>query len=230
MRKWLVWVAVALTACIGAAAAVYGGLEVKKELERPPTKAEKDAAAIQEVALRWRTLKPTDLFPAKVDYTAGPVTWVATRAGIVKEAPCAKALDAAVVKAVPSCQTVLRATYLDQTQSAVTTVGVAVLPDSASVDKAAVAIRGMSTAKGVRAAPIPGTVAARYRDQARQLFVSMEYGNYLVFVATGYTDGRKKITRDRTGIFTFGHKIATEVGLKLKVPKDPCTVREAVTC
>jgi hypothetical protein len=230
--RWL-WSAAGLAAVLGVTVGVYGGLEVKRELDRPPTPAEKDAASVQEIALRWRTRSAGDIFPATVEYGPYESKDLARRVGIATEAPCAKALDAAIAKIVSShgCKTVLRATYLDATETLLSTVGVAALPDGAAVSKASLGIWQPTAARrGVRAAAFPGTVSARFRDAARQSFTSTEFDNYLIFVTSGYADGRRQIKSDRPQIFLFGNQVASKVGSALKEPVDPCTVRGVVTC
>ncbi|WP_248965297.1 hypothetical protein [Sphaerisporangium perillae] len=228
----MLWSGIGLVALLGLAAGAYGGLEVKRELDRPPTRPEKDAASLQEIALRWRTRAAGDIFPATVDYGSGGKKDLALRVGIAAEAPCAKALDATIDKIVASygCKTVLRATYLDATETLVSTVGVAVLANGGAASKASVLIWSPTPRRGVRAVAFPGTGSARFRDAARQYFTSTDTGNYLIFVAGGYADGRRQVKSDRPAIFLFSSRIAVQVSSLLDQRIDPCTVRGVVTC
>ncbi|MFF4122424.1 hypothetical protein ACFYYP_02745 [Microbispora rosea] len=108
-------------------AATYGAVEVKREFDRPPTDSELHAASVQEIGLRWRTRSAGEIFQATVDYGSGGAKELAVRVGVAPEASCSKALDAVIAKVAVAdgCRAVLRATYLDKTQTLVTTVGVA---------------------------------------------------------------------------------------------------------
>ena len=91
---------------------------------------------------------------------------------MAKQASCASATDpaAAAVLDRDGCAAILRATYVDGTDSYVVTVGAAVLPGTARASSAARAIAG---ADGVRSAlhavPVTGTPAAAFTDKRRQL-------------------------------------------------------------
>ncbi|MEU6428508.1 hypothetical protein ABZ860_21655 [Microbispora sp. NPDC046973] len=210
----------------------YGAIELKRELDRPPTDSELHAVSVQEIALRWRTRSAGEIFPATVDSGSGGTKELAVRVGIAPQASCSKALDAVIAKVAVAdgCTTVLRATYLDKTQTLVTTVGVAVFPDEASVWKVSRVVWGNSASRGVRAVAFPGTLSARFRDAARQRFFMTNYANYLIFVSGGYADGRPKVRLDRPQLFMFGDQIAAQVGGRLQTYVDPCTVKGVVTC
>ncbi|WP_233508164.1 hypothetical protein [Spongiactinospora gelatinilytica] len=226
-RPWKLWVAVIAMAVIGVAAGVYGGLEVRRELERPPTQAEKDAAAVKEVALRWRTRRAGQIFPAEIEYGE---RHRARRVGIAPQARCDEAVDPAVALVFVNngCSAVLRATYIDHSRTLVTTVGIAVLPSEKAADKAVESIRA---ADGMlRAAAFPGTRAAWYRDAARQDDTVGGYANYVLLAASGYADGRKRITADRPKLFALDDTLITRVGAALGEERDPCEVAGVVQC
>ena len=91
------------------------------------------------------------------------------------------------------CEAMLRATYVDGTDSYVITVGVAAMPGSAQVNAAKRELAGVvggSNGAGVRTVPVAGSPAALFTDSRRQLSGSVSAGPYLVFYAIGYTDGR----------------------------------------
>src|SRR3984885_13561736 len=86
------------------------------------------------------------IFPASLQYTPPPalsddptLQLTADRIGIAGQASCAAATDPAAVGAVLArhgCEAMLRATYVDGTDSYVITVGVATMPGSAQVNAA----------------------------------------------------------------------------------------------
>lgn len=230
--RLLLWSAVGLSAVLGVGAGVYGGLEVKRELERPPTQAEKDAAAVHEVGLRWRTRTAGDIFPATVDYGTGGGKRLAKRVGIAEQASCADAMDAAASKALAlgGCRAVLRATYVDSTETLLATVGVAVLPDAKAATKAWAGIASEMSTRGVRAAAIPGTVAAGFGNAARQTFSAQYHEQYLIFTTAGWADGRKRVKLDRPSLFLFADRTVSQVGAALTQRIDPCLVKEVVSC
>ncbi|RBQ13892.1 hypothetical protein DP939_43550 [Spongiactinospora rosea] len=214
-------------AVTGVAAGVYGGLEVRRELQRPPTQAEKEAAAVKEVALRWRTRTAGQLFPAEIEYGEH---YRARRVGIAPQARCDEAADASValVFVNSGCAAVLRATYIDHSRTLVTTVGIAVLPTEEAADKAVQTIRASDGM--LRAAAFPGTRAAWYRDAARQDDSVGGYANYVLLAASGYADGRKRIKADRPKIFAMDDTLITRVGAALGEERDPCKVAGVVQC
>ncbi|SIS24562.1 hypothetical protein SAMN05421833_15215 [Microbispora rosea] len=141
-------------------AATYGAVEVKREFDRPPTDSELHAASVQEIGLRWRTRSAGEIFPATVDYGSGGAKELAVRVGVAPEASCSKALDAVIAKVAVAdgCRAVLRATYLDKTQTLVTTVGVAeALRQAARLNRLPARPRRASTRYG----PRPASAASR---------------------------------------------------------------------
>ena len=103
----------------------------------------------------------------------------ADRIGIAGQASCAAATDPAAVGAVLArhgCEAMLRATYVDGTDSYVITVGVAAMPGSAQVNAAKRELAGVvggSNGAGVRTVPVAGSLAAAFTDSRRQLSGSM---------------------------------------------------------
>src|SRR5207249_4432666 len=88
------------------------------------------------------------------------------------------------------CQAVLRATYLDQLDGLVATIGVLAFPDERSAGQVKSALPGDSKASpGVAAYGPAGTVVARFDDAARQVGAAQQAGPYVVAVTVGYTDG-----------------------------------------
>ena len=133
------------------------------------------------------------------------------------------------------CEAMLRATYVDGTDSYVITVGVAAMPGSAQVNAAKRELAGVvggSNGAGVRTVPVAGGPAAAFTDSRRQLSGSMAAGPYLVFYTIGYTDGRPSVpvsadhyadaemTAAGAGV---AQAVASEVGKSVPPPHCPGT-------
>lgn len=161
-----------------------------------------------EFGKRWRDLAAGVIFPASVSYTAPSaldddpsLALSARRVGLAKQASCASVTDPAAAAALDreGCVAVLRATYVDETDSYVVTVGAAALPGAA---KAATAARAIKSTRGARSAvhtvPVKGTPASGFTDKRRQLSGVVSAGTYVVLYTVGYTDTRphEPVTRD----------------------------------
>ncbi|MGH3171600.1 MAG: hypothetical protein ACRDN0_37780, partial [Trebonia sp.] len=187
---------------------VSAGMVASQLLPRKFTGAQQATIANWEVAKRWRDLSAGSIFassieyqpPAALDDTSDSLSLSAHRAGIAREASCRSAVDgaAAAVLARDGCEAVLRATYVDDTDSYVVTVGVAAFPNSA---RAAAAKRQIDALKrsadalapGVLPVAFAGTPAAYFRAGGRQITQTSADGAYLVMDAVGYTDGRPRV-------------------------------------
>jgi hypothetical protein len=188
----------------------------------------------------WRLHKAGAIFPATVSYnpptalddTALKLT--ARRIGIARQASCAAATDAAAAAALArnGCEAVLRATYVDGTDSYVITVGVAVLPGSA---QAAAANRELASAggaggtgPGVRTVRFKNTPAAWFTNARRQISGSVPgaTGTYVFLYAVGYADGRPwvPVTADSYAdaeMTSVGAGVADAVKAVLAAPVPP---------
>ena len=155
-----------------------------------------------EFGKRWRDLPAGAIFPASVSYPAPAaldddpsLTLSAQRVGVARQASCASAADpaAAAVLDRDGCTAMLRATYVDGTDSYVVTVGAAVLPGAAQAATAAQAIAGADgVGSAVHAVPFTGTPAAAFTDKRRQLSGVVSAGTYVVLYTVGYADSRPK--------------------------------------
>jgi hypothetical protein len=188
------FVAASLVAVVCLIAIVVAAIGLAREMNRPPTAAERSRAAAAEVAGRWRTWPVGKIFPATVPYTlevGGQES--ARRVGIGQDPACEGAVDAplrATFRAA-GCRAMLRATYLDQLQGLAITVGVAAFPDARSAARAAARLPADDTAvPGLRALAFPGSVTARFGDAARQVGAVRHQGPYVVLATIGYADGR----------------------------------------
>lgn len=197
-RQWMV---VALV--VGCCYLVTTGISLTgawATLNREPTNAELQVAANKEVARRWQAWPAERIFPDRISYR--PQTGhseYATRMGIVPDTGCAQGVDEQIAKTIGrhGCRAVLRATYVDQLQGVVVTVGVVAFPDPWKADKAYKELPGSQGPDGtgtvrpaLHAAPFPGTASARFTDKARQDRTIDRGGPYVVLTTSGQADGR----------------------------------------
>ncbi|REE98734.1 hypothetical protein DFJ69_4229 [Thermomonospora umbrina] len=186
-------------------------------LTRDPTAAELRRAADVEVARRWESWPSGRIFPERLTYRPGDGEEYeyATRSGIAPETACEASLEpkAAEVLLRHGCRAVLRATYADQLEGVVVTVGVVVFPDQHAAYRARGALSSSPTV--LRASAFPGTPAALFNDAARQRGSAERGGPYLVLTTAGQSDGRPAaaVTKGRPqDLFGFvpqlGHTIA----------------------
>jgi hypothetical protein len=203
-----------------------------------------------EYAKRWRTLPAGSIFPASVTYSAPEaldddpsLTLAADRVGIAKQASCTSAADPSAVAVLnrDGCSTMLRATYVDETDSFVVTVGAAVLPTSAEAQTAAQAIKNAPQPGGlgatVHAVSFKGTPAGQFTDKQRQLSGVTSRGTYVVLYTVGYADSRQK---QRVAQDTYTDKEMTSAGegvadhvlstLAAPVPPPHCPSAETPGC
>ena len=136
----------------------------------------------------------------------------------------------AAVLARNGCEAMLRATYVDGTDSYVVTVGVAVMPGSA---QAAAAERELPSAsdgrRGVRTVRFKGTRAAAFTNLRRQISGSLlagSTGTYVFFYTIGYADDRPRVpvTADSYAdaeMTSMGEGVARKVGSVLAAPPPP---------
>jgi hypothetical protein len=215
-----------LGALISAAIAIAAAVQLVVELTRPPSRAERDAAATREIARRWQAWPAGKMFPATLPYSLeiGGLER-ARRVGIDPNgASCAAAVDPDLAGTLRGhgCRGALRATYLDQLQGLAITIGVVAFPDERS---AALVKAELSKTPAVRPLALPGSVVARFNDAARQTSVARQDGPYVVFAAIGYADGRPKakIKQEQSDLYTIAPQLAEAV-------LTPLAARPAVDC
>jgi hypothetical protein len=184
-----------------------------------------------EFGSHWRTMQAGAIFPPSVSYSAPAslndegLKLTATRIGIARQASCTAATDGAVAAVLDrnGCAAMLRATYVDGTDSYVVTVGVAVMPKSA---QAAAAERELPGGRyGVRAVRFKGTPAAAFTNGRRQIFgvLAGSTGTYVFFYTIGYADDRQwvPVTADSYAdaeMTSMGEGVARAVGKVLAKP------------
>ena len=170
-------------------------------LPRKFTAQQQQQIAGWEMTRRWRAMTAGEIFPASITYqlpagalgASSELPLQAYRVGIFRETSCRAGSDplAARVLIADRCTAVLRATYADETDSMLVTVGVAVMPgDNAARAAASKLSDGQAAQPGVRAVPFPATLARAFGDRERQLSWALSSGPYLIMSTAGYADGR----------------------------------------
>jgi hypothetical protein len=205
--RFTVTVIVFVLGLAGLTASVVG--VATQLLPRKFTPAQQQQIMAWEVGKRWRVMPAGTIFPASVGYPPPDVlfddsslTLTARRVGIARQASCRAAADsvAAAVLDRNGCAALLRATYVDETDSYVMTVGVAAFPGAAQAGEAVrelAAIPGKDrpggVSPGVRTVRFAGTPATGFTDSRRQISASISDGPYVVLYAIGYADGRPRV-------------------------------------
>jgi hypothetical protein len=229
------WLVVALVTTVGyLVVGVLATARVYWEFHRKPTKNELARAAAVEVRNRWRTWPIERIFPDTVPYTSeqGGIEH-ARRIGIAPVTACTAGIDPVAAAAIirHGCRALLRATYVDQLQGIVLTVGVAALADERSADQAMQAVTPPDPTTGgafLRALAIPGTVGARFDDASRQYFSAGRDGPYVVLTVAGQTDGRPAtaVRHKRVGAFLLAPEVAGNIGSALALQAEPDCARK----
>ena len=223
----------------GLGLAGFGIGAVVQVAPRKFTTAQQQQITDWEFGKRWRDLPAGAIFPASVSYPPSAaldddptLTLSARRVGVARQASCAAATDpaASAVLDRDGCSAILRATYIDATDSYVLTVGAAVLPGAANAATAARAISRAGGAGGlgpaVHAVPFTGTPAAGFTDSRRQLSGVLSSGAYVVLYTVGYADSRprQQVTADSYAdgeMTSAGAGVAREVLSVLAAPVPP---------
>jgi hypothetical protein len=213
----------ALAACclIGAVAA---GMVARTALDVQPTAAQRRAAERVAVAERWRSWPAGRIFPASLGYSTQLLTTeTATRAGITPADSCQSSLSSAAAAAASQagCVASLRASYVDEPQGVVYTVGVLVFarPGEAFMFVQQLGRLGGSAAS-LRALALTGTASARFTDAARQLGAVRQAGPFVVLSVAGYADGEPvaRARQRRPSVFAPASQLAAEVARPLLTP------------
>ena len=243
-RPWherrTLWLVVAVVTAVGyLAVGLVATGRVYWEFHRKPTRWELYRAGTEEVRDRWRTWPAEKIFPDSVPYTPeqGGVEH-AQRVGIAPEKGCTTGIDPAPAAVLMryGCRALLRATYVDQLQGIVLTVGVAALPDerAAGVAQAALVPLDPTTAGSfLHALAYPQTVAARFDDRARQYVSAGRSGPYVVLTVAGQTDGRPAtaVRKKHTGAFLLAPEVGGNIADALALRAEPdCSQKREWTC
>jgi hypothetical protein len=226
-RQWLVVAASVAAGYLLVSTVALAGLWA--DLHRAPTNAELQTAANTEVAGRWRAWTAGRIFPDRVPYEVIGESEYARRIGMDPHTDCASAVDAplAAILLRHGCRAVLRATYLDQLQGIVVTVGVVAFPDEQTAYQARKELPTGPTT--LHALPLPNTATARFTDAARQDGSGERQGPYIILTTAGQTDGRAAATvrKGRAGIFDVAPQLAHAIGAPLALRAFPdCRAKE----
>ena len=186
----------------GLGLAGFGVGALDQVIPRKFTAVQRQQISDWEFGQRWRDLPAGTIFPASVSYAPPAaldddpsLTLPARRVGMAKQASCVSAADPAVASVLDrnGCSAMLRATYVDGTESYVVTVGAAVLPGAGQAATASHTIAGIvGLGPAVHAEPFNGTPAAEFTDKRRQLSGVVSSGTYVVLYTVGYADSRPK--------------------------------------
>lgn len=243
-KRWYerrtLWLVVAVCSAVGyLVVGVLATGRVYWEFHRKPTEGELYRAATDEVRDRWRTWPAERIFPDSVPYTdeQGGVEQ-AQRVGIASGTGCADGIEpepAAVLKR-NGCRALLRATYVDQLQGVVVTVGVAAVTDermARTVKDALTPPNPTEPRATLRALPFPRTVAARFDDPARQFAAAGQAGPYVVLTVAGQTDGRPgaAVRKKHTSAFLLAPEIGGNIAEALALRAQPdCSQKRQWKC
>jgi len=173
-------------------------------LPRKFTAAQQQQIMNWEAARRWRVLPAGKIFPATISYQLPAAALEADaglplkayRVGISPQTSCALASDPAAARVLSAghCSAMLRATYADETDSMLVTVGVAVMPGARAARSAADALSaGQKLHPAIRAVAFGGTLAASFGQRQQQLSWATSAGPYLILSTAGYADGRPEV-------------------------------------
>ncbi len=233
-RPWherrTLWLVVAIVTAAGylIVGAIATG-RVYWEFHRKPSKWELYQAAAHEVQDRWRTWPAEKIFPDTVPYTSeqGGIEH-AQRVGVAPDRACTAGVDpgpSAVLRRF-GCRALLRATYVDQLQGVVFTVGIAALADEHTAVQAKEALTPADPGKTgdfLRALAFPETVTARFNDAARQYIATGQSGPYVVLTAAGQTDGRPAtaVREKHTTAFLLASEAGRNINDALALPAAP---------
>jgi hypothetical protein len=203
-------------------------------LPRKFTAAQQQEIMNWETARRWRVLPAGKIFPATISYqlpadalaanTGLPLT--AYRVGISPQTSCTIASDPAAARVLSAghCAAMLRATYADETDSMLVTVGVAVMPGPGAARSAAGALSaGQELHPGVSAVGFRGTLSGLFGNRERQLDWATSAGPYLILSTVGYADGRPEVPVSSNSYIdqemtSLANGVADAVGTPLGAP------------
>ncbi|MFF3564306.1 hypothetical protein ACFYXS_30105 [Streptomyces sp. NPDC002574] len=186
---------------LGGAAA---GIWINHEPTAPaPTAAQISARQFAQARALWHSTPVDALFPRVLDGRgAGPGgadrTW--TRIGVAPPSGCAEAFDPLLAKTLRpvGCVKLLRATYTDASEGAVTTVGLLVTSADAPAmrrlhDRWSAQHLGSRADLMPRPVAFPGTVSAGFGDKQRATWTVDVAADLpvVVYAVSGFADGRE---------------------------------------
>jgi len=218
----MVVLAFVAVACL--AVAVTSGLTARKLATRPPTAAERAAAAATAVADRWRSWTAGRIFPSGLRYSTSLLTTEdASRVAIGTQTACASAIDPAFAALATRdhCRAGLRATYLDQLQGILYTVGVLAFPTARLAAAFSAGLSADHTGVfALSALAVPGTASSLFSAQARQAATTRQAGPFVILTVAGYANGQPagRGQEARAEIFAPAAQFAADVARPLTAP------------
>jgi hypothetical protein len=189
-----------------------------------PTAAQRAAAAAEAVAARWHTWPAGRIFPTALSYSTGLLTTeTASRVEIAPQTSCSDALAAAQARraARDQCRAALRASYLDELQGVLFTVGILAFRNTREAAAFAAGLPATSaTAFSLGVLALPGTTSSQFTLAARQTATARQDGPFVLLTVAGYADGEPAGAgqQARPSIFAPAVQLAAEVLAPLTRP------------
>jgi hypothetical protein len=214
-RGRVVLLALAAAACL--VIAVAAGARARADLIRKPDSAQRAAAAAQAVAERWRDWPAGRIFPATLSYSTSLLTTeTASRIGVAPQASCSSAIEPGLARLAASdhCRAGLRATYLDQLEGEVYTIGVLAFPNARDARAFAAQLPArLAGPISLRPLALPNTASSQFVPSARQAATAGHDGPFVVLTVAGYADGQPVGAGQeaRPSVFAPGAQLASEV-------------------
>jgi hypothetical protein len=213
-RGPVVFLSLAAAACL--VVAIAAGLAARADLTRRPTTAQRAAAAAKAVADRWRDWSAGRIFPATLSYSTSLLTTeTASRVGVAKQVTCVSAIKPSLDGLATSdhCQAGLRATYVDQLDGVVYTVGVLAFPNSRDAGAFAARLPGQAGPISLLPLALPDTASAQFGPATGQAATASHGGPFVVLTVAGYADGQPAGPgqQARPSIFAPAAQLASEV-------------------
>ncbi|MEO3754608.1 hypothetical protein [Streptomyces sp. B6B3] len=193
---------VAPVACLVLGTGLLGGAAAGAWLTDDTDRGATSQAAFEEARSLWRDVPVDQLFPRQLTgREAGPGgsdrLW--NRIAVAPDAGCGEAFDTLLAEtlAAVGCERLVRATYVDETETSVTTVGLLFTRGEAA-DMRALHDRFDVEALEQRPDLIPGaygpagTLAEDFGDEQRAAWTVRVLGDLpvVVYAVTGFVDGR----------------------------------------
>jgi len=210
-------VLLSLASAVCLLVAVAAGTTAHADLVRKPTAAQRAAAAARAVADRWRSWPAGRIFPPTLGYSTSLLTTeTARRVGIATQDSCTSSIDTALARlaARSHCKAAVRATYLDQLQGVVYTIGVLAFPNARDAGAFAAGLpSGSAGPISLRALALPNTASSQFSSPARQAATIGRGGPFVVLTVAGYADGQPAGVgqQARPSVFAPAAQLAGEV-------------------
>jgi hypothetical protein len=209
-------VLLSLAAAVCLVIAIAAGLAARSDLTRKPTTAQRAAAAAKAIADRWRDWSAGRIFPATLSYSTSLLTTeTASRVGVASQVSCGSAIQPSLDRLAASdhCQAGLRATYVDQLDGVVYTVGVLAFPNSRDAGAFADRLPGHAEPISLLPLALPDTASSQFGPAAGQAATASHSGPFVVLTVAGYADGQPAGAgqQARPGIFAPAAQLASEV-------------------